>query len=62
MRNWCRRSRAGSGYLASAGSDNPSASMQAMTSSEGFWRAAGTSPMQRSRLPALAGHDHAVGN
>ena len=36
MRNWVRRSRAGSGDLAPAGSDNPSASTQAMTSSEGY--------------------------
>ena len=48
MRNWCRRSRADSGNLAPAGSDNPSASSQAMTSSEGLWSAAGTSPMQQS--------------
>jgi hypothetical protein len=41
--------RAGSGNLAPAGSDNPSASAQAMTSSEDLWRAAGTSPIRKRR-------------
>jgi hypothetical protein len=48
MRNWCRGSRAGSGKLALVSSDNPSASGQAMTSSEGLWRAAGTNPLHHA--------------